>query len=471
MSKITQLLDIAKKELGTQESPSNSNNVKYNTWYYGKEVHDGLWNTKFPWCMVFVQWCFNQLGEPLPKKTASCSGLLTYYKQTEPNKVYTSNPRPGDIVIYNFGHTGIVLQDNGTSIIAIEGNTGLSNDNNGGEVMQRSRSTNLVTAYIRVLDEETNAIQPITINGIHIIKIPASSVKFTITNALKNSAAKQNYANANFFSASKDKTLTVPVSLLKADITAAAAKNATLMKYLTKTADGKYIHLADKTDLQFNGKKQTTLYIANGHVYVKELNKIPDNCEYAVAGIPIMRNAKDVPFNSFVKTQGWDGSELYATWHTFLGIKSNDTELYIMSLKTNTYNMVKTSEAYKKFKALGFTEVLKLDGGGSHIFNVNGKIVSSCGSNRRISAIVEFAGTIAEKVNPYPQPTINLSIGAKGDGVKWVQWQLQSLGYYTGTISGIYDSATQQAVIKFQQANNIKAYGTVGPVTRKAMIK
>ena len=31
-------ISIAAKEIGTVEQPKNSNNVKYNTWYYGKPV-------------------------------------------------------------------------------------------------------------------------------------------------------------------------------------------------------------------------------------------------------------------------------------------------------------------------------------------------------------------------------------------------------------------------------------------------
>lgn len=32
------VLDTARRELGTTESPANSNKVRYNTWYYGREV-------------------------------------------------------------------------------------------------------------------------------------------------------------------------------------------------------------------------------------------------------------------------------------------------------------------------------------------------------------------------------------------------------------------------------------------------
>jgi peptidoglycan hydrolase-like protein with peptidoglycan-binding domain len=44
----------AKSQVGTKESPAGSNKVKYNTWYYGKEVK----GSAYPWCMVFVSWVF-----------------------------------------------------------------------------------------------------------------------------------------------------------------------------------------------------------------------------------------------------------------------------------------------------------------------------------------------------------------------------------------------------------------------------
>ena len=56
MATVAQLLDIARAELGTTESPAGSNKVKYSTWY-------GLTG---PWCVMFVMWCCNQAGVELP---------------------------------------------------------------------------------------------------------------------------------------------------------------------------------------------------------------------------------------------------------------------------------------------------------------------------------------------------------------------------------------------------------------------
>ena len=54
----SRLVEIAKSQIGAKESPANSNNVKYNTWYYGKAVS----GSAYPWCCVFVEWCFAVLA-------------------------------------------------------------------------------------------------------------------------------------------------------------------------------------------------------------------------------------------------------------------------------------------------------------------------------------------------------------------------------------------------------------------------
>lgn len=140
-------LDIARRELGSTESPAGSNRTKYGQWL----GLDGQ-----PWCMSFVQWCFDQAGAPLPCRTGSCSALLRWYRANQPERV-AQDPMPGDIVIYRFGHTGIVESASGSDVTAIEGNTspgqGGSQDNGGG-VFRRTRKRSLAEAYIRPMEEE-----------------------------------------------------------------------------------------------------------------------------------------------------------------------------------------------------------------------------------------------------------------------------------------------------------------------------
>lgn len=139
------VLDVARKELGVKESPANSNNVRYNTWYYGHAVS----GRTYPWCMAFVQWCFAQVGTPLPYKTASCSALLNWYRKNRPESVKVA-PAVGDIVIYSFGHTGIVESVGNGSITAIEGNTSLAgSQSDGGEVCRKTRKLYAAKAFIR----------------------------------------------------------------------------------------------------------------------------------------------------------------------------------------------------------------------------------------------------------------------------------------------------------------------------------
>lgn len=138
------VVTIAKAECDTVEVPKGSNCVKYNTWFYGREVS----GPAYPWCMAFVQWCFNEAGRPLPYKTASCSDLLRWYRENQPKRV-VKEPEPGDIVIFNFGHTGIVYNTASTFISTVEGNTDRNGSANGGGVLKRQRAKSLVTAYIR----------------------------------------------------------------------------------------------------------------------------------------------------------------------------------------------------------------------------------------------------------------------------------------------------------------------------------
>lgn len=137
------ILEIARKEVGTKESPAGSNKVKYAEWY-------GL--NGQPWCVMFVDWCFNQAGarDLLPVVTASCTALMNAAKSK--GMWVTKDYRPGDIPIYNFSgsyHTGIIESVDSSTVTAIEGNTAVGNDSNGGEVMQRVRNKSYIMGAVR----------------------------------------------------------------------------------------------------------------------------------------------------------------------------------------------------------------------------------------------------------------------------------------------------------------------------------
>ena len=157
MATAEQVLAAARAELGVKESPAGSNNVKYNTAYYGQEVWDGKAGGKYPWCMVFLWWCFRRAGAAElffdGKMTASCGSLMSYARSR--GQWVTSGYLPGDIVLYDFpgggaaDHCGIVVTPLATGVRAIEGNTALGNDSNGGEVMERIRPTKYIVGAYR----------------------------------------------------------------------------------------------------------------------------------------------------------------------------------------------------------------------------------------------------------------------------------------------------------------------------------
>ena len=59
--------------------------------------------------------------------------------------------------------------------------------------------------------------------------------------------------------------------------------------------------------------------------------------------------------------------------------------------------------------------------------------------------------------------------GSSGAVVTQIQTKLESWGYYTGTVDGIYGSGTERAVRAFQQKNGLAVDGKAGDQTLAAM--
>ena len=165
MATVSELLDIARRQIGTRESPPKSNNVRYNTWYYGREVSGAA----YPWCMVFVQWVFDQAGVKLPVRTASCGALMRSAQSA--GCWVTKGYQPGDVVIYDFpggaatDHCGIVESVDGTYISAIEGNTSSASDADGGAVERRARKFAQIVGAVRPsYDKEVDEVRYNTVD-------------------------------------------------------------------------------------------------------------------------------------------------------------------------------------------------------------------------------------------------------------------------------------------------------------------
>lgn len=117
------ILEVAKGEVGTRES--GTNNIKYNTWYYGHEVS----GSAYAWCAIFLKWCANQAGVDIPGWDPGIS------RSNAPNSwngnaiqngtfIYNASElQSGDIIFFSVGHVGIVESVSGGIIYTIEGNS------------------------------------------------------------------------------------------------------------------------------------------------------------------------------------------------------------------------------------------------------------------------------------------------------------------------------------------------------------
>lgn len=130
-------------QLGTKESPANSNHTPYGAWY-GVDYQ--------PWCAIFVTWCFEQAGDSPSFVKGSRYAYVPYVVADARAGRYglttTDDPIPGDLVCYDwegngeYDHVGLFEEwiYSTSEFTAIEGNTSTSSNSNGGQVMRRSRS-------------------------------------------------------------------------------------------------------------------------------------------------------------------------------------------------------------------------------------------------------------------------------------------------------------------------------------------
>lgn len=63
----------------------------------------------------------------------------------------------------------------------------------------------------------------------------------------------------------------------------------------------------------------------------------------------------------------------------------------------------------------------------------------------------------------------NLQIDSSKQTIKLIQKRLQELGFYSGSIDGIFNTTTEEAVKAFQEEEGLSADGVVGLATEEAL--
>jgi len=165
------IIAMAEQELGTLESPPESNVVKYNNWYYPEFLPNGkrhpyFVNSKpYSWCASFVSYVYHFAGWTLPYIDTEIGFhyVPTLYHKAKAKRWETDNPIKGDIVIFDFkqdkviDHVGIFHSwlEKGKTFTCIEGNTSAGekgSQSNGGGVFKRVRNIRDVIQFVNILD-------------------------------------------------------------------------------------------------------------------------------------------------------------------------------------------------------------------------------------------------------------------------------------------------------------------------------
>lgn len=70
---------------------------------------------------------------------------------------------------------------------------------------------------------------------------------------------------------------------------------------------------------------------------------------------------------------------------------------------------------------------------------------------------------------PYKEPSKTLKKGSKGEGVKWLQWHLNTVNGAGLSINGNFEKKTKNAVLSFQKKQKMTKSGTVNKDMRKKL--
>lgn len=140
---IDRVVQIAKSQVGTVETPKGSNKNKYSKFFddlrkSGTKIYNGVKDGAAAWCDIFADYCYIQavgveigpkmIYQPLNSCGAGVKFSAEYYRK---NKAFYTSPEVGDQIFYGKDgksgtetHTGIVVKLTEKTIYTVEGNTG-----------------------------------------------------------------------------------------------------------------------------------------------------------------------------------------------------------------------------------------------------------------------------------------------------------------------------------------------------------
>ena len=175
---LQQLIAIAQSQVGVHEQGGNNTGPQIREYQKATFLQPAAW----PWCAAFICWCMREwlvkttgaaewLGINNDEtifwrpKTASAFGFIDWAKRSN---LYITDEKElakaGDLVVFDFSHIGIVIEDQvaGSPLIkTVEGNTngkGERDSATGDGVWLKTRNCNLVKAYIRLHEVKNEVV-------------------------------------------------------------------------------------------------------------------------------------------------------------------------------------------------------------------------------------------------------------------------------------------------------------------------
>lgn len=133
---------------------------------------------------------------------------------------------------------------------------------------------------------------------------------------------------------------------------------------------------------------------------------------------------------------------------------------YFEFISTKRYSNLKQAKTPKEY-----LEFIKKDGYATSSTYVNTNL--SCISKYDLTKY-DWENAPAASINPYTLTASLLRRGAKGDNVRWLQYELRKHGYAI-KVDGDFGPATENAVRDYQKSKGLREDGIVGDNTIKSL--
>lgn len=157
---------------------------------------------------------------------------------------------------------------------------------------------------------------------------------------------------------------------------------------------------------------------------------------------------------------------------TCIGRKANG-DIVIYCWKDGTRGACRLEALGQKMIALGCIDAIAFDGGGSTQLSCpDGDVLTSRVIYNFFYVTMQDSKdkpTVDVDECPYIEPNVLIRRGSRGDGVKWLQWQLNKWGAKLA-VDGIFGNGTQAALTSFQKDAGLVIDGICGNATRKALL-